>query len=134
MELRPIKTELDYQNALQEIEQLFDSEPNSPECGFSEAKALRDRLNILTTLVEAYEQKHFPIEAPDPIEAILYYLEARGLSNRDLESSIGSCDRVEAILNRQQPLTLDVIRRLNRNLGLPAEILIQPYSIAKTSA
>ena len=125
MELRPIKTESDYQNALQKIEQLFDAEPNSPEC---------DRLDILTTLVEAYEQKHFPIEAPDPIEAILYYLEARGLSNRDLESSIGSCDRVEAILNRQQPLTLDVIRRLNRNLGLPAEILIQPYSIAKTSA
>ena len=78
MELRPIKTELDYQNALQEIEQLFDAEPNSPECI---AKPCRKayRLDILTTLVEAYEQKHFPIEAPDPIEAILYYLEARGL-------------------------------------------------------
>ena len=125
MELRPIKTELDYQNALQEIEQLFDAEPNSPEC---------DRLDILTTLVEAYEQKHFPIEAPDPIEAILYYLEARGLSDRDLESSIGNSEQIEAILNRQQPLTLDAIRRLNKNLGLPAEILIQPYSVATTSA
>ncbi len=125
MELRPIKTELDYQNALQEIEQLFDVEPNSPEC---------DRLDILTTLVEAYEQKHFPIEAPDPIEAILYYLEARGLSHRDLESSIGNSEQIKAILNRQQPLTLNVIRRLNKNLGLPAEILIQPYSVVKTSA
>ncbi len=125
MELRPIKTELDYQNALQEIEQLFDAKPNSPEC---------DRLDILTTLVEAYEQKYFPIEAPDPIEAILYYLEARGLSHRDLESSIGNSKQVEAILNRQQPLTLYVIRRLNKNLGLPAEILIQPCSVAKISA
>lgn len=125
MKLRPIKTELDYQNALQEIEQLFDAEPNSPEC---------DRLDILTTLVEAYEQKHFPIEAPDPIEAILYYLEARGLCDRDLESYIGNSERVTAILNRQQPLTLDVIRRLNKDLGLPAEILIQPYSLIKASA
>ena len=125
MKLRPIKTELDYQNALQEIEQLFDAEPNSPEC---------DRLDILTTLVEAYEQKHFPIEAPDPIEAILYYLEARGLCDRDLESSIGNSEQVTAILNKQQPLTLDVIRRLNKDLGLPAEILIQPYSLIKTSA
>ncbi len=125
MKLHPIKTELDYQNALQEIEQLFDAEPNSPEC---------DRLDILTTLVEAYEQKHFPIEAPDPIEAILYYLEARGLCDRDLESSIGNSEQVTAILNKQQPLTLDVIRRLNKDLGLPAEILIQPYSLIKTSA
>ena len=125
MKLRPIKTELDYQNALQEIEQLFDVEPNSPEC---------DRLDILTTLVEAYEQKHFPIEAPDPIEAILYYLEARGLCDRDLESSIGNSEQVTAILNRQKPLTLDVIRRLNKDLGLPAEILIQPYSLIKAPA
>ena len=79
MKLCSIETELDYQNALQEIEQLFDAEPNSPEC---------DLLDILTILVEAYEQKHFPIEAPDPIEAILYYLEVRGLCDRDLESSI----------------------------------------------
>ena len=67
MELRPIKTESDYQNALQEIEKLFDAEPNSPQCGLSEAEALRDRLDILTTLVEAYEQKHYPMEAPDAI-------------------------------------------------------------------
>ena len=94
MELRPIKTESDYQNALAEIERLFDAEPNSPEC---------DRLDILTTLVEAYEQQHYPIEAPDAISAILYHLEARGLSYQDLEASIGSQEQVNAILNRQEP-------------------------------
>lgn len=125
MELRPIKTELDYQNALKEIEQLFDVEPNSVEC---------DRLDILATLVEAYEQKHYPIKAPDAISAIFYYLEARGLSEQDLVDDIGTSEQVTAILNKQQPLTLDIIRRLNQNLGIPAEILIKPYSLMKTSA
>ena len=125
MELRPIKTELDYQNALKEIEQLFDVEPNSVEC---------DRLDILATLVEAYEQKHYPIEAPDAISAILYYIETRGLSEHDLVDYIGTKEQVTAILNKQQPLTLDNIRRLNQNLGISAEILIKPYSLMKTSA
>jgi HTH-type transcriptional regulator/antitoxin HigA len=125
MELRPIKTELDYQNALKEIEKLFDAKPNSIEC---------DRLDVLTTLVEVYEQKHYPIEAPDAISAILYYLEACGLSHQDLEQYIGDQEQVTAILNRQQPLTLDTIRRLNQYLRIPAEILIQPYLLAKTSA
>ena len=125
MELRPIKTELDYQNALKEIEQLFDVEPNSAEC---------DRLDILATLVEAYEQKHYPIEAPDPISAILYYLKARGLSEQDLVDYIGTREKVTAILNKQQPLTLNIIRRLNQNLEIPAEILIKPYSLMRTSA
>lgn len=125
MELRPIKTDLDYQNALKEIERLFDVAPNSPEC---------DYLDILTTLVETYEQKHYPIEAPDAISAIFYYLETRGLSERNLEVSIGSQEQVTAILNKQQPLTLDIIRRLNQDFGIPAEILIKPYSLEKTSA
>jgi HTH-type transcriptional regulator / antitoxin HigA len=125
MELRPIKTELDYQNALQEIERLFDAEPNSPEY---------DRLDILTTLVEAYEQKHYPIEAPDAISAILYYLESRGLSEQDLAVYIDSQQEITAILNRQKPLTLDIIRRLNQDFKIPAEILIQPYALEKTSA
>ena len=124
MKLRPIKSELDYQNALKQIEKLSDAEPDSPEC---------DYLDILTTLVEAYEQKHYPIEAPDAISAILYYLETRGLSERDLEAIIGTEEQVTAILNKQQPLTLDIIRRLNQNLGIPAEILIKPYSLTKTS-
>lgn len=125
MELRPIKTESDYYNALKEIERLFNAEPNSPEL---------DRLEILTTLVEAYEQKHYPIEAPDAISAILYYLEARGLLEQDLATFIGSQEQVIAILNKKQPLTLDIIRRLNQDLGIPAEILIKPYSLEKTSA
>ncbi len=110
MELRPIKTELDYQNALKEIEQLFDVEPNSAEC---------DRLDILATLVEAYEQKHYHIEAPDAISAILYYLESRGLSERDLVDYIGTREQVTAILNKQQPLTLDNRRSQMTFGGLP---------------
>ncbi len=125
MELRPIKTESDYQNALKEIERLFDAEPESPQC---------DRLEILTTLVEAYERQHYPIDAPDALSAILYYLEARGLSERDLAASIGSIEQVSAIFNKQQPLNLDTIRRLNQDLGIPAEVLIKPYSLLKTSA
>lgn len=125
MKLHPIKTELDYQEALQEIERLFDTEPNSPEC---------DRLDILATLVEAYEQQHYPIELPDPISAILYYLEARGLSQQDLIPLIGSQEKVSAILNKQKPLNLDSIRRLNQDLGIPAEVLIKPYSLTKISA
>ena len=115
----PIRTEADYRAALDEIERLFDAEPNTPEC---------DLLEVLTTLVEAYEQRHYPIEAPDPVEAILYYLESRGLSWQDLESVIGSHREVEEVLNRQQPLTLEMIRRLHSSLGIPAEVLIQPYS------
>ena len=125
MELRPIKTESDYQNALKEIERLFDAEPESPQC---------ERLDILTTLVEAYEREHYPIDTPDAISAILYYLEARGLSEKDLTALIGSQEQVSAILNKQQPLNLEMIRRLNQDLGIPAEVLIKPYSLLKASA
>lgn len=133
MELRPIKTEKDYQNALQQIEQLFDAKPNSTECV---AKPCRKayRLDILTTLVEAYEKQHYPIEAPDAISAIYYYLEARGLSIEDLAVSLGSKEKAIAILNKQEPLTLEIIRCLNKVLGIPADILIQPYSLVETSA
>lgn len=120
LKLRPIKTEADYHTALDEIEKLFDAEPNTPEC---------DLLEILTTLVEAYEQQHYQIEAPEPIDAILYYLESRGLSANDLAPIIGSLREVTDILNRQQPLTLEMIRRLHSSLGIPAEVLIQPYSL-----
>lgn len=122
---RPIRTEADYRAALDEIERLFDAEPNTPEC---------DLLEVLTTLVEAYEQQHYPIETPEPVEAILYYLESRALSWQDLESVIGSRREVEEVLNRQQPLTLEMIRRLHSSLGIPAEVLIQPYSLMKNSA
>ncbi|MHC5597027.1 MAG: helix-turn-helix domain-containing protein [Nostoc sp.] len=125
MELRPIRTQAEYQEALREIELLFDAVPNTPEC---------DRLDVLSTLVEAYEKAHFPIEKPDPIEAIQYYMDTRGWSRRDLESCLGSRARVSEILSRKRSLTLEMIRKLNQELGIPAEILIQPYNSVQTSA
>lgn len=125
MEIRPIKTQTDYQSALREIELLFDAPPNTPQC---------DRLDVLSTLVDAYEQAHFPIEIPDPIEAIQYYMDTRGWSRHDLEPCLGSRARVSEILNRKRFLTLDMIRRLNQELGIPAEILIQPYESVQASA
>jgi len=92
IEIKPVRTEADYEAALAEIEQLFDAVPGTPE---------GDRLEILTTLVEAYEEKHYPLPLPDPIEAILYYLESRGLSRRDLEPYLGSRARVSEVLNRK---------------------------------
>lgn len=124
LEPRPIRTEADYRAVLDEIERLFDAELNTPES---------DRLEVLTTLVEAYEQKHYPIAAPDPIEAILYYLESRGLSVNDLEPVIGSKTETANILHRRQALTLEVIRCLHQQLGIPAEILIQPYPLIENS-
>lgn len=118
MQIHPIKTEADYRTALVEIEALFAAEPNSPE---------GDRLDVLTTLVAAYEALQHPVTLPDPIEAILYHLESRGLSRRDLEAYIGSRGRVAEILNRKRPLTLEMIRRLHDGLGIPADILVQSY-------
>ncbi|MBD2254909.1 helix-turn-helix domain-containing protein [Nostoc parmelioides] len=125
LEPRPIRNEADYRAALDEIARLLDSELNTPES---------DKLEVLTTLVEAYEQKHYPIAAPDPIEAILYYLESRGLSVNDLEPVIGSKTEISNILHRRQALTLEIIRRLHQQLGIPAEVLIQPYPLMENSA
>lgn len=125
MEIRPIRTQTDYQEALRQIELRFDAVENTPEY---------DQLDILSTLVEDYEKKHFPIELPDPIEAIQYYMDSRGLSRRDLESCLGSRARVSEILSRKRSLTLEMIRKLNQELGIPAEILIQPYESTQVSA
>jgi HTH-type transcriptional regulator/antitoxin HigA len=125
MEIKPIKTKKDYGAALNEIERLFSSLPGTPE---------GDRLEVLTTLVEAYEERHFKISLPDPIDAILYHLESRGLVRKDLERLIGSRARVSEVLNRKRPLTMEMIRRLHKTLGIPAEVLIQPYRIKKKAA
>lgn len=125
MEIRPIRTQADYQETLREIESLFDATENTPEY---------DQLDILTTLVEAYESTHFPIELPDPIEAIQYYMDARGWSRRDLETCLGSRARVSEILSRKRTLTLEMIRKLNQELKVPAEILIQPYESVQVPA
>jgi HTH-type transcriptional regulator/antitoxin HigA len=124
MDIRPIKTEADYRAALAEVERLVEAEPDTPD---------GDRLDLLTTLIEAYESQTEPIPAPDPIEAILYYLESRGLTRRDLEPYVGSRARVSEILNRKRPLTLEMIRRLHTGLGIPAEVLIQPYPTTKAA-
>ena len=125
MDIRPIKTDVDYEAALREIEGLFDSQPGTPE---------GDRLEVLVTLVEAYENKHFPIPLPDdPVEVILYYMESRGWSNKDLEHCLGSRSRVSEVLNRKRPLSIGMIRRLNSFLGIPADLLITPYAVQRGS-
>ncbi|WP_306534742.1 type II toxin-antitoxin system HigA family antitoxin [Geobacter sp.] len=125
MEIKPIKNETDYQAALDEIESLFDAAPDTPE---------GNRLEVLTTLVEAYEERHYSIPMPDPIEAIVYHLESRWLTRRDLEPFIGSRARVSEILNRKRPLTMEMIRNLHKGLGIPAEVLIQPYHTFRDAA
>ena len=121
MDIRPIRTEADYEAALVEIDRIFDATPLTPE---------GERLEVLATLVEAYEEQRYHIPAPDPIEALIYHMESRGLCRRDLEPYLGSRARVAEILNRKRPLSLGMIRRLHTGLGIPAEILIQPYSLA----
>ncbi len=118
--VKPIKSETDYEDALIEIEKLFDVRPGTPEA---------DRLEILTALVEAFENQHYAIPLPDPVEAIAYFLESRGLSRKDLELYLGSRARVSEILNRKRPLSLEMIRRLHQSLGIPAEVLIQRYEV-----
>jgi HTH-type transcriptional regulator / antitoxin HigA len=120
MEIRPIKTESDYEATLAEIEKLWESGPDTPES---------DRLDILVTLVEAYETKHYPIDPPDPVDAIKFRMEQMGLTDKDLGQYMGGHERVTKILNRQLPLSLDMIRKLHKNLGIPAEVLISEPSI-----
>ncbi len=120
MTIKPIKTEADYEKALAEIEHLFDAKPGT---------AKGDRLEVLTTLVEAYEEQHFPIPLPDPVEAIKYFLESRGLEQNDLAGFIER-RQITPILNRKKPLSLETIRKLHTGLGIPADILIQPYTLA----
>ncbi|MBI4560096.1 MAG: transcriptional regulator [Candidatus Hydrogenedentes bacterium] len=122
MNIRPIKTDADYRAALQEIEKLFDAAPNTPQ---------GDRLEVLTALVEAYEEQHYSIPAPDPIEALVYHMESRGLTRKDIEPYIGHRARVSEILTRKRPLTLGMIQRLHGELGIPAEALVKPYPLRK---
>lgn len=117
MDIRPIHTDADYKATLKEISALMEADP---ELGTPDG----DRLDVLTTLVQAFEAKHFPITAPDPVEAIKFRMEQSGLSVKDLEPLIGKPNRVYEVLNRRRPLTLAMIRRLHQGLGIPAEVLI----------
>jgi HTH-type transcriptional regulator/antitoxin HigA len=116
MDVRPIKTKSDYRRALKEIEGLMNAKPGTPK---------GDRLDVLVTLVEAWEAKHYPVDLPDPIEAIKYHMEQKGLEPRDLVRYIGSRNRVYEVLNRKRPLTLRMVWQLYKGLGIPAESLIK---------
>ncbi len=117
MEIKSIRTKADHRAALKQIEALMSARPGTPE---------GERLDVLATLVEAYEKKHFPMELPDPVEAIRFRMEQSGLAPKDLVPMIGQINRVYEVLNRKRPLTLQMIRRLHRDLGIPAECLIKP--------
>jgi HTH-type transcriptional regulator/antitoxin HigA len=122
MQLKPIKSEADYDATLKEIERLWDAEEGSVD---------GDRLEILATLVEAYEENHFPMDLPDPIEAIKFRLEQQGEDQSALIGILGSRTRVYEVLRRDRALSLNMIRQLNRHLKIPAEILIQPVRARK---
>jgi HTH-type transcriptional regulator/antitoxin HigA len=117
MEIRPIKEEMGYETALHRVEELWDSPKSSSQS---------DELNVLVTLIEAYEREHYPIDLPDPIEAIKFRLEQQGKDLRSLIGVIGQRTRVYEVLRRDRPLSLKMIRNLHKNLGIPAEVLIQP--------
>jgi HTH-type transcriptional regulator/antitoxin HigA len=116
MQITPIKSQRDYKRVLKEIESLMMAKRNTPE---------GDRLDVLVTLVEAWEAKHYPLELPDAVEAIKYHMEQQGLAPRDLVPFIGNRNRVYEVLSRKRPLTLAMVRRLHEGLGIPAESLIK---------
>lgn len=117
IDVKPIRTEADYENALAEIARLWGAKVNTPE---------GDRLDVLATLADAYESERDPMDPPDPIEAIKFRMEQEGLTRRDLESIIGSRTRIAEVLNRKRGLSIAMIRRLNARLGISADILIKP--------
>ena len=116
-ELKPIRNDDDYEDALLLLKQLWGAKAGSPEA---------DKLDILATLIDAYEAKHYPMDPPDPIEAIQFRMEQQGLSRKDLEPLIGTRARVAEVMNRRRSLSIDMIRRLHEQLGISAEILIRP--------
>ena len=116
MDIKPIRNDKDYRKALKRVETIWDAAPGSPDF---------DELEVLTTLVEAYKERHNPIALPDPIEAIRFRMEQLGLSRKDLEPYIGSRGRVSEVLGRKRAMSLKMIRKLHRGLGIPAETLLE---------
>ena len=117
IEIKPIRNEADYEAALAEIEQLWGARSGTPE---------GDRLDVLATLIDAYEAEHYPIDPPDPIEAITFRMEQQGLTRKDLEGILGTRTRVAEVLNRRRGLSINMIRKLHEKLGISAEVLIRP--------
>jgi HTH-type transcriptional regulator / antitoxin HigA len=122
--LKPIRTEADYAAALTEIERLWGAPAGTPE---------GDRLDILATLVDAYENEHYPMDPPDPIEAIKFRMEQQGLTRKDLEGVLGTRTRVAEVLNRRRGLSINMIRRLHEKLGISAEVLIRPTQTSRAA-
>ncbi len=120
MDIRPIRNEADYDAALEAIDGLMDAGPDTPEA---------DRLDVLVTLVEAYEARRWPIDAPDPVSMIEHVMEARGYRQKDLAAVIGSQPHASEVLNRRRPLSLPMIRTLSSEWGLPADALVREYDL-----
>ena len=123
-DLRPIRSERDYEHALAEVEELWGAKAGTPK---------GDRLDILATLIEAYETEHYPMDPPDPIEAIKFRMEQQGLTRKDLEEILGTRTRVSEVLNRKRGLSINMIRALHDKLGISAEILIRSIRGPKPS-
>ena len=115
--IKPIRTSKDHEHALQEVERLWGAKSGTPE---------GDRLDVLATLIDAYESVHYPMDPPDPIEAIKFRMEQQGLTRKDLEPLIGTRTRVAEVLNRRRSLSIGMIRRLHKKLGISVEVLIRP--------
>jgi HTH-type transcriptional regulator/antitoxin HigA len=122
MKIKPIRTKADYERALREIERMWGAKEGTPQ---------GNQLDVLATLVEAYERKHFPIDPPDPIEAIKFRLEQQGLDPRALIGVIGGRGRVHEVMHGQRALSLTMIRRLHERFGIPAEVLIRPARMGR---
>lgn len=118
MNLRPIKTEKDYELALKRLDKIFDAEPGTKE---------GDELEVLALIIEDYEDKNYPIDSPDPIEAIKFRMEQMGMNQSDLAEIIGHKSRASEILNRKRKLTLNMIRNLNKKLNISTEVLVKEY-------
>jgi HTH-type transcriptional regulator / antitoxin HigA len=116
-EMKPIRTEADYEAALEEVAALWGAASNTPK---------GDRLDVLATLIDVYEAKHHAMDPPDPVEAIKFRMEQQGMTRKDLEDIIGTRTRIAEVLNRKRSLSIGMIRRLHDKLGISAEILIQP--------
>ena len=116
-DLKPIRTKADHAAALTEVERLWGAKSGTPK---------GDRLDVLVTLIELYEAKHYPMDPPDPIDAIRFRMEQQGLTRKDLESIIGPRHRIAEVLNRRRGLSIEMIRKLHEKLGISAEVLIRP--------
>jgi HTH-type transcriptional regulator / antitoxin HigA len=116
-EVRPIRTKRDYEAALKEVERLWGAKVGTRN---------GDRLDVLATLIDVYEGEHYPMDPPDPVEAIKFRMEQQGLTRRDLEEIIGTRTRIAEVLNRKRGLSIAMIRRLHERLGISADVLIRP--------